>query len=402
MSILVINAGSSSLKFGLFDDEARQSLATGLIDWRKDPQHAELVIHPSMGESIRSRESVADHRSAALHAIRRLGELSDASGEAAKTIAGVGHRVVHGGTRFQESVRIDADVKKEIGRLAELAPLHNPAALNAIEAAESALPQVPHIAVFDTSYFASLPPHAYVYPVPYAWFRDWGVRRFGFHGISHAYCAGRAAELMGRDPHDLRLVICHLGNGCSASAVHGGRAVQTTMGYTPMEGLMMGTRSGSIDPGILLHVQRRYGMNTDQLDRALNHESGLLGVSGVSSDYRQVKAAADKGEEQARLALTIFADRVRATVGALAVTMGGIDALVFTAGIGEHAADLRAAVCERLQFLGLHLDGDGNTNRTPDADIASSSSPGRILVLRTQEERMIAREVRRVMSESRS
>jgi acetate kinase len=398
MSILVINAGSSSLKFGLFDAEARQTLATGLIDWRNDPHQAELVIHPDKGGPIRSRESVTDHRTAVLHAIHRLAELSNASEDAHRDLTVVGHRVVHGGTRFHEPVRIDSAVKKEIAKLAELAPLHNPAALEAIEAAESALPHLPHIAVFDTSFFAALEPRAYVYPAPYAWFTDWGIRRFGFHGISHAYCTGRAAELMGRDPADLCLVICHLGNGCSASAVRGGRAVQTTMGYTPMEGLMMGTRCGSLDPGILLHLQRRRNLTADQLDDALNHESGLLGVSGVSSDYRQVRAAADKGEERASLALALFADRVRATIGALAVTMGGIDALVFTAGIGEHAAGLRAAVCEGLQILGLHLDPGRNTACSPDADIARADSPGRILVLRTQEERMIAREARRVMS----
>lgn len=397
MSILVINAGSSSLKFGLFDDAAQQSLATGLIDWKKDPRQAELVIHPRKGEAIRSRESVSDHRAATLHAIRRLRDLSEASGDGTRDISIVGHRVVHGGTRFHEPVRIDADVKNEISKLAELAPLHNPPALEAIAAAESALPHVPHIAAFDTSFFSALEPSAYVYPAPYAWFSDWGIRRFGFHGISHAYCSGRAAELLGRDPAELRLVICHLGNGCSASAVRAGRPVQTTMGYTPMEGLMMGTRCGSLDPGILLHVQRRWHLTADQIDQALNHESGLLGVSGVSSDYRQVKIAADKGEERARLALTIFADRVRATIGALAVTMGGIDALIFTAGIGEHAADLRVSVCEGLHFLGLRLDNDRNATGTPDADIADKESPGRILVLRTQEELMIAREARRVM-----
>lgn len=396
MSILVINAGSSSLKFGLFDAAAQQCLATGLIDWKKDPRQAELVIHPREGEAIRSRESVSDHRAATLHAIRRLRDLSEESGDGARDISVVGHRVVHGGTRFHEPVRIDADVKNEITQLAELAPLHNPAALNAIEAAESALPHVPHIAVFDTSFFAALEPSAYVYPAPYTWFSDWGIRRFGFHGISHAYCSGRAAELLGRDAADGRLVICHLGNGCSASAVRGGRAVQTTMGYTPMEGLMMGTRCGSLDPGILLHLQRRFKMTADQIDHALNQESGLLGVSGVSSDYRQVKAAADKGEERARLALTIFADRVRATIGALAVTMGGIDALIFTAGIGQHAADLRAAVCAGLHILGLRLDNERNATCTPDADIADNESPGRIFVLRTQEELMIAREARRV------
>ncbi len=396
MSILVINAGSSSLKVGLFDAEAQQTLAAGLIDWRGDPQHAELIIQPSQGASIRSRESVKDHRSAVLHAVKKLGSLSGPHGEPAQTITAVGHRVVHGGTRFQEPVRIDANVKAEIAKLAELAPLHNPPALEAIEAAESALPSVPQVAAFDTSFFATLEPRAYVYPVPYAWFTDWGVRRFGFHGISHAYCTGRAAEMMDRPLSELRLIICHLGNGCSVSAVRAGKAVQTSMGFTPMEGLMMGTRCGSLDPGILLHVQRRKNLNADQIDRALNHESGLLGISGTSSDYRKVKAAADKGDEHAYLALDIFADRIRATIGAYAVTMGGVDAVVFTAGIGEHAADLRAAVCEGLQILGLHLDADRNATCSPDVDVAIPNSSGRILVLRTQEELMIARETRRV------
>ena len=396
MSILVINAGSSSLKFGLFDAEVRQTLATGLIDWRADPQQAELVIHPSEGTAIHSRVSVTDHRTAVRHGVDKLTRLPGPHGEAAKGVSAVGHRVVHGGSRFHEPVRIDGEVKTEIAKLAELAPLHNPAALEAIEAAESALPAVPHVAVFDTSFFAALEPSAYVYPVPYAWFRDWGIRRFGFHGISHAYCAERAAELLGRPPSDLRLIVCHLGNGSSASAVRAGRAVQTSMGFTPMEGLMMGTRAGSLDPGILFHVQRKHNLRVDQLDQALNQESGLLGVSGVSSDYRTVKAAADKGDERARLALAIFADRIRATIGAYAVTMGGVDAVVFTAGIGEHAADLRAAVCAGLQTLGLRLDAGRNAACSPDGDVASSDSPGRILVVRTQEELMIARETRRL------
>ena len=396
MSILVINAGSSSLKFGLFDDEARQTLATGLIDWRADPRQAELVIRPSGGEPVRSHESIADHRQAVLHAVNKLTSLPGPHRETAHAVTLVGHRVVHGGARFQEPVRIDASVKEEIAKLAELAPLHNPAALQAIEAAESALPKVPHIAAFDTSFFTTLEPRAYVYPAPYAWFTDWGIRRFGFHGISHAYCTGRAAELMNRQPSELRLIVCHLGNGCSISAVRAGRAVQTSMGFTPLEGLMMGTRSGSIDPSILLHVQERRKLDAAQVDKALNRESGLLGISGVSSDYRQVKAAADKGNERAALALAMFADRIRATIGAYAVTLGGVDAVVFTAGIGEHAADLRAVVCEGLQVLGLRLDADRNTACSPDADVARPDSPGRILVIRTQEELMIARESRRV------
>ena len=400
MSILVINAGSSSLKFGLFDDAAQQTLATGLIDWRHDPHEAELVIRPQHGEPIRSRESLRDHRKAVLHAIRRLDDLPNSDGSAKEKITAVGHRVVHGGVHFREPVRIDDNVKKRITELTELAPLHNPPALEAIEAAESALPNMPHIAAFDTSFFTTLEPCAFLYPVPYAWFTDWGIRRFGFHGISHAYCTGRAAEVLQREAKELRLVICHLGNGCSASAVYHGRAVRCTMGFTPLEGLMMGTRSGSIDPGVLLHVERRQNRTADQVDHALNAESGLLGISGLSSDYRTVQEAAKKGEERAKLALEMYADRVRSAIGAYAVTMGSLDALIFTAGVGEHAADLRAAACQGLEILGLRLDASRNENCKPDTDIAEANSPGRILVLQTQEELMIAREVRRILSSS--
>src|SRR5579875_3077288 len=211
MSILVINAGSSSLKFGLFDAEVQQTWATGLIDWRKDPRQAELVVYPSVGTPLHWREPISDHRTAVFHAVKQLTHLPGPHGEAAHAVALVGHRVVHGGTRFQEPIRIDSNVKAEIAQLAELAPLHNPAALEAIEAAESALPHVPHVAVFDTAFFATLGPRAYVYPAPYTWFREGGIRRFGFHGISHAFCASRAAELMGRPLTALRLIVCHLG-----------------------------------------------------------------------------------------------------------------------------------------------------------------------------------------------
>jgi len=397
MSILVINAGSSSLKFGLFDAEAMEPLASGLIDWTAQSGQAELVVRAPHSEEIRSRVDVSDHRVAVAQALRCLARTQDGAASRGSTVAVVGHRVVHGGAVFRDSVRIDQGVKAAIGRLAELAPLHNPPALEAIEAAEAALPGAPHVAVFDTAFFASLRPDAYVYPLPYEWYTDWGVRRFGFHGISHAYCAGRAAELLGRDPATLRLVICHLGNGCSAAAVRGGVALDTTMGFTPMEGLMMGARSGSVDPGVLLHVQRRHGLDAERLDDALNHRSGLLGVSGSSSDFRRVEAAAGQGNERARLALDIFARRVRSAVGGLAVGMGGIDALVFTAGVGEHSAALRTAACEGLECLGLRLDAGRNAACLPDGDVAHPDSAARILVIQTREELMIAREAWRLV-----
>jgi acetate kinase len=283
--------------------------------------------------------------------------------------------------------------------LADLAPLHNPPSLETLAAAESALPDVPHVAVFDTAFHATLPPEAFTYPVPQQWIGEWGIRRFGFHGLSHAYCARRGAEMLARISQP-RLVICHLGHGCSASAVQGGKCVDTTMGFTPLAGLMMATRSGSIDPSIVLHVIEKHGLTAAQVESALNRQSGLLGVSGISADMREVMAAAKGGNEQARLALGIYSHRVRQAIGALAVTMGGVDAVVFTAGVGEHAAEVRASICTGLDCLGLELDAVANTNCKPDADIARPTSRGRILVIATREDVTMLDDVMSVLANS--
>jgi len=253
------------------------------------------------------------------------------------------------------------------------------------------------VAVFDTAFHATLSPEAYTYPVPRKWTQDWGIRRFGFHGLSHAYCARRAAEMLQRPADDLRLVICHLGHGCSASAVRGGRCVDTTMGFTPLEGLMMATRSGSIDPSIVLHVQQHHRLTAAQAEAALNRESGLLGVSGISGDMRQILAAASGGRDEARLALGIYTHRVRQAIGALAVTMGGVDALIFTAGIGEHAREVRALVCAGLECLGLELEIQANASCQPDVDVARPTSRSRILVIATREDVTMLREVVQVL-----
>jgi acetate kinase len=412
VNILVLNAGSSTLKFALFGDEQREAIlagtsgsrqqspaeprATGLIDWKAAGQKASIRFQTGSEPAQRAEALVRDYADAVAHAVQLLRQAGLVTAEG--TLAGVGHRVVHGGAAFRGSIRIDAAVKADLARLAELAPLHNPPALKGIEAAEAALPGAPQVAVFDTAFHATLPPDAYLYPLPYSWYEDWGIRRFGFHGISFAYCAGRAAEMLGRDPAALRLVLCHLGNGCSATAVRGGASVATTMGFTPLEGLMMGTRSGSVDPEILVYVQRQRGLTVDQVDDALNHHSGLLGVSGLASDFREVEQAADQGNERARLALAIYANRVRAAIGALAVTLGGVDALVFTAGVGENSASLRAAACEGLECLGIHVDPAKNKACQPDADIAGPASASRVLVIHTREELLIAREVQRVLT----
>jgi acetate kinase len=387
MSLLVLNAGSSSLKFSLFEHETLKEVASGLVDWKSGRDQATLTVKTAAGSAERPAPA-SDYATAVRLALEAM-----APGGG---IHAVGHRVVHGGTRFREPVLIDSHINEEINRLSELAPLHNPPALEVIEAAQRALADVRQIAVFDTAFFANLPPRAHVYPLPYAWYTDRGLRRYGFHGISHAYCAARAAELL-QNP-DLRLVICHLGNGCSATAVRGREPIATTMGFTPLEGLMMGTRAGSIDPGILLYLQRSGQMSAEELDSSLNHASGLKGVSGISGDFREVEKAAVQGNARARLAITLYADRVRSAIGALAVTLGGVDALVFTAGVGENAQALRAEVCQGLQCLGLQLDTERNRSSRGDADIAQEKSPARILIVHTREEFSIAQEMKRLGS----
>jgi acetate kinase len=391
MNILLLNAGSSSLKAALMEAADGTVLAHALADWAGAATHYEYAGPDGRG---RGAEEVP-WKGHAKAVERFVGDLTPAQ---RSTLGAVGHRVVHGGP-FTSSVRITPDVRSRITGLAELAPLHNPPSLEGLAAAEAELPGVPHVAVFDTAFHATLPPEAYTYPLPQHWTRDWGIRRYGFHGLSHAYCSRRAAEMLGKTPEQLKLIICHLGHGCSASAVRGGKCVDTTMGFTPLDGLMMATRSGSIDPSIVLHVQEQHGMTMAQVEAALNRESGLLGVSGLSADMREVLAAAKSGHAQARLALGIFAHRVRQAIGAFAVTMGGVDALVFTAGVGEHAAEIRASICDGLHCLGLEMDAQANAACRPDADVASQGSRGRVLVIATREDVTMLREVIRVLGD---
>ena len=394
MSILVFNAGSSSLKFGLFTDPNCALLVSGALDWVSGDQHQAMLTLRTAEEIVMQSRTVdvPDDPASVYCALQALAE---ARPEGEQTLAGVqvvGHRVVHGGAEFSQSVLIDGAVKQSIARWSALAPLYNPQALATISAAEVALPHARHVAVFDTAFFAHLPPRAHVYPLPYAWYSDWGVCSFGFHGISHQYCAGRAAEILRRNSAGLRVINCRLGTGCSAAAIHGNVAVATTMGFTPLNGLMMSTRPGSLDPGILPHIERRHGLTADDLDAALNHGSGLLGVSGVSSDFFEVERAAEQGNAQARLAVDMFADHIRAAIGALAVSMGGVDVLVFTDRVGKKSPPLRAMVCQGLECLGLRLDPLRNAANRPDSNISTTDSPARILMIHTREELMIARE----------
>lgn len=369
-SILVLNAGSSSLKLSLFAWNTEEVQAEKDLAWGRD--------------TSTDGQSHAD-------ALHRLLEGIDLA-----TVRAVGHRIVHGGTRYRAGVRIDAMVQAAIEDLARLAPLHNPAALHVIRAAEDRLPGVPQVAAFDTAFHSTLPPESYLYPVPYAWYADWGVRRFGFHGLSHAYCADRAAGLLGRPAAALRLVTCHLGNGCSLAAVVGGRSVATTMGFTPLDGIMMGTRSGAVDPGILLYLLQHGYLNAQALDTTLNCESGLKGIGG-DGDMRAILAARARGEERAGLAFDLFVARAREGIGTMLAHLDGLDALVFTGGLGEHAAEVRAAITAPLGWLSIRLDPAANAVADPDTDVATPDSPVRVLVIHTREDLMIARETRRVL-----
>jgi acetate kinase len=371
-SVLVVNAGSSSLK----------------VRWWPHP-HA-LTIE-RLGAQARVRSTFGGVRTVALHghgpaldhALALLDELAPLDG-----VDAVGHRVVHGGERFTEPLLLDDDNLIALAELTPLAPLHNPANLAAVAAARARFPALPHVAVFDTAFHGTLPPHAYLYGLPMALYRDEGIRRYGFHGTSHDYVSQRAAELLERPREELRLVTLHLGNGASAAAVAYGRSVDTSMGLTPLEGLVMGTRSGSVDPGAILYLLR-LGYDGERLDDLLQRRSGLLGLSGVSNDVRDIRAAADAGDGDARLALEVFAYAVRKTVGAYAAAMGGLDGVVFTGGIGENDAALRRNVLEGLGFLGIELDSASNERHRHR--ITHAGSPVAALVVPTDEESVIAR-----------
>lgn len=400
MKILVLNGGSSSLKASLYDLAAAAPANAERPQWEA---HAEWG-REACRASIRTRGTEAQHEmSLAIQShLDVLRPTMEAlwTGPAAvidgpSRVEAVGHRVVHGGKAFVDTTRITPEVRESIGRQAELAPEHNRLELEAIETAEQIFgTAVPQVAVFDTQFHASMPDEARVYATPFRWYEE-GIRRYGFHGISHHYVSRRAAEMMGST--ELRLVTCHLGNGASLAAVHAGRSIDTTMGFTPLEGLVMGTRSGSIDPGIIIYLVRHCGYGADELDRLLNRESGLKGLSGVSSDMREVLAAVEAGNARARLALDVYVHRLCREIGGMAASMGGVDALVFTAGIGENCAPVRAAACERLAFLGVKFSAPANESAVPDCDVAAPESRVRVLVIRTEEDWEIARECARLI-----
>jgi acetate kinase len=397
MNILVLNAGSSSFKSSLyrlteesFPVEPLVPTWTGKIDWKSEGKTV-LKAKTADGKSVQTEKAQENRTSDIQELLNWLWSGDTQVIDRIEEIDTIGHRVVHGGEKYRQPILIDAEVIAEIDRLSVYAPLHNPANLVGIKAIESLTANSPQMAVFDTAFFGDLPEVAYVYPVPYQWLER-GIRKYGFHGISHQYCTQRGAKLLGRKLEELRVISCHLGNGCSLAAMKFGRCIDTTMGFTPLDGLMMGTRCGSIDPGLILHLLREGEYTVAELDRVLNFESGVLGVSGVSNDLREIDRAIDSGNMRAKLALDIYIDRLAARIAALLPDLGGIDALIFTGGVGENNAGIRAAVAAKLAFLGVEIDANlNNLQIPPDRDLATDRSAVRLLAIHTQEEWEIAK-----------
>ncbi|MGG3999952.1 acetate kinase [Anoxybacillus kestanbolensis] len=390
--VIAINAGSSSLKFQLFNMPSEEVLTKGVVE-RIGFEDAIFNITVN-GEKIKEVTSIPDHAVAVKMLLDKLIELGII--QSFDEIEGIGHRVVHGGEKFSDSVLITDETLKEIEDLSDLAPLHNPANVVGIKAFRKVLPNVPAVAVFDTAFHQTMPEQSFLYSLPYEYYEKFGIRKYGFHGTSHKYVTQRAAELLGRPIEQLRLISCHLGNGASIAAVEGGKSIDTSMGFTPLAGVSMGTRSGNIDPALIPYIMQKTGKTAEEVIDILNKKSGMLGLTGFSSDLRDIEEAASKGDRRAELALEVFAGRIHKYIGSYAARMCGVDAIIFTAGIGENSDVVRAKVLRGLEFMGVYWDPALNKVRGKEAFINYPHSPVKVLVIPTNEEVMIARDVMRL------
>lgn len=396
MKILVINCGSSSLKYQMIDMMTEKVMAKGLVE-RIGISGSVLTHRPDGQDKVVIEQPMSDHKEAVklvLDALinKKHGVISNMS-----EISAVGHRVVHAGEKYSGSVLITKDVMKALEECSSIAPLHNPPNIIGINACKDLMPDVPMVAVFDTAFHQTMPDYAYMYALPYEFYEKYKVRRYGFHGTSHKYVSKVASETLNRPYNELKIITCHLGNGSSLAAVKNGQSIDTSMGFTPLEGLEMGTRSGDLDPAIINFLVSNTGKSVEDINNILNKESGFLGLSGVSSDTRDVEAAALDGNKKAQLSLNVFYYRVKKYIGAYAAAMGGVDALVFTAGIGENSELTREKVCEGLEFLGIKIDKEKNNTRGKIADISDGTLGVRVLVIPTDEELMIARDTREIV-----
>ncbi|MFF2878815.1 acetate kinase [Gottfriedia sp. NPDC057991] len=391
-NILAINAGSSSLKFQLIEMPSEKVLTIGLVE-RIGLKDSVFVISVN-GEKIKEVTDIADHAVAVKMLLEKLIGLGIIS--SFDEIHGVGHRVVHGGELFTDSALITEEVEQQIDQLSDLAPLHNPANLVGIRAFKELLPNIPAVAVFDTAFHQTMPEESYLYSLPYEYYKQFGIRKYGFHGTSHKYVTERAAELIGKPLEELRLISCHLGNGASIAAVEGGKSIDTSMGFTPLAGVTMGTRSGNLDPALIPFIMEKTGKTAEEVLDVLNKQSGMLGISGFSSDLRDIETAAEEGNKRAIIAQSVFIERIHKYLGSYAARMKGVDAIIFTAGIGENGPEIRQAVLEGLEFMGVYFDPSKNNFRGKEAFISFDHSPVKVIVIPTNEEVVIARDVVRV------
>ncbi|MBH0230156.1 acetate kinase [Halobacillus yeomjeoni] len=386
--ILSINAGSSSLKFQLIEMPEEAVITKGLVE-RIGLDDAVFTIEVD-GEKDKTITDIPDHGVAVKMLLDKL--TSTGIINSLDEINGVGHRVVHGGERFSESVLINEEVINEIEEVSDLAPLHNPANLTGIRSFREVLPNVPHVAVFDTAFHQSMPEQSYLYSLPYEYYEKYGIRKYGFHGTSHKYVSERAAEMLGRPVDQLRLLSCHLGNGASIAAIEGGKSIDTSMGFTPLAGVTMGTRSGNIDPALIPFIMEKTGKTANEVMNVLNKESGMLALSGFSSDLRDIEDRAEEGDERAELALEVFAARIHKYIGSYAARMHGIDGIIFTAGVGENSTAIRERVLKGLEFMGVYWDPSLNQVRGKEAFVNYPHSPVKVMIIPTNEEVMIARD----------
>ncbi|MBW7887362.1 MAG: acetate kinase [Bacteroidetes bacterium] len=396
MNILVLNCGSSSVKYQLINEDTKLALARGSVE-RVGTSGAILTNVRSDGDEIKVTGDILEHTTAIEYILAVLLSKNHGVITNKNEIHAVGHRVVHGGETFTGSVLITDEVIKGIRDNFDIAPLHNPHNLRGIHACQTHLTNIPQVAVFDTAFHHEIPPHAYLYGIPYSLYSQYKIRRYGFHGTSHEYVAHRAAELLRKDIKKLKLITAHLGNGCSITAIDKGISVDTSMGFTPLEGLLMGTRSGDMDPSVILYVMSKEGLNYAEANTLLNKHSGLQGISGVSNDMREVIAEMNDGNKRAKLAFDVFCYRIKKYIGSYAAAMGGVDAVIFTGGIGENSPDVRKGVIDNLQFLGMEIDKTVNANKDKEKAIHTNKSEVSIFVIPTNEELMIALQTKEVV-----
>lgn len=398
MKVLVLNCGSSSIKYQFFDTEKKDVLAKGLVE-RIGMSSAVLTHVPLGKEKIKIVGEILDHSIAIEYVIAVLLSPNHGVIKDKKEIDAVGHRVVHGGETFSGSVLITAEVMKALQDNIELAPLHNPPNIKGIQATQGHLPNIPQVAVFDTAFHSQMPSKAYLYGIPYELYKKHKIRRYGFHGTSHLYVANRAAEMLGKPINKLKIITAHLGNGCSIAAVDFGKSVDTSMGFTPLEGLLMGTRSGDMDPWVILYIMGKEGLTLAEANTLLNKHSGLLGISGESSDMREIEQAVNEGNKKAKNAFDVFTYRIKKYIGAYTAAMGGLDALVFTGGIGENSDLVRKDVCANMESLGIKINDEMNSNVKGETDISSADSKVKVLRIPTNEELVIALDTEKIVNE---